>query len=110
MIIATRSLVLHSANRDIEIPISVYAPERVNVDWICRFEIKWPEGKAERWGAGVDAVQALVLAMEMIGAEINTSRHHESGHLKWLETGRGYGFPVPNGIRDLLVGDDKKFF
>jgi hypothetical protein len=36
-------------------------------------------------------------------------RRAHASHL-WLEPGRGYGFPVPNNIRDLLVGDDKKFF
>ena len=29
--------------------------------------------------------------------------------LAWLSPGRGYGFPVPQGIRDLLVGDDSNF-
>ena len=29
--------------------------------------------------------------------------------VEWLEPGRGYGFPVPDNIRDLLVGDDKRF-
>jgi hypothetical protein len=109
MIIATRSLVLHEKNRNVEIPIRIHAPERAEVDWICRFEIEWPEGRVERWGAGSDAVQSLVIALQMIGAEIYANRHHESGHLAWLAPGRGYGFPVTNNIRDLLVGDDKKF-
>jgi hypothetical protein len=29
--------------------------------------------------------------------------------LVWEAPGQGYGFPVPNNIRDLLVGEDKKF-
>jgi len=110
MIIATRSLFLHSDNGEVEIPIRIHAPERAQVDWMCRFDIGWPEGKAERWGAGVDAAQALVMALQMIGVEIYASRHHESGRLRWLEAGRGYGFPVSNNARDLLIGDDKKFY
>ena len=109
MVIATRSLTFRTQKGDIEIPIRVHAPEKAAVDWICRFEIEWPEGKAERWGAGSDAVQALLIALQMIGAEVYTSRHHESGRLAWFAPGRGYGFPVSNNIRDLLVGDDKKF-
>ena len=58
---------------------------------------------------GVDAVQALLFALQMIGAEVYTSSQHQSGRLEWLERGRGYGFPVPDNIRDLLVGDDKRF-
>lgn len=109
MIIATRSLILSDAKGDTEIQIRIFAPEKADVDWKCRFEINWPAGKAERWGAGSDAVQALLIAMQMIGAEIYASDYHESGKLRWLVPGRGYGFPVTNNIRDLLVGDDKTF-
>jgi Domain of unknown function (DUF6968) len=110
MIIASRSLVLRDNNRSVEMPVRIHAPEKARVDWICRFEIEWPEGRVERWGTGVDAVQSLWIALQMIGTEIYTSQWHEAGQLVWLEPGRGYGFPVPNNIRDLLVGDDKKFF
>lgn len=110
MIIATRHLVLREKNRNVEIPVRIHAPEKAEVDWICRFEIGWPEGEGKRWAGGVDAVQALELALKMIGAQIYTSDHHASGNLFWEEQGRGYGFPVTNNIRDLLVGDDKKFF
>ena len=109
MIIATRHLVLREKQRDVDIPVRIHAPEKAEVDWICRFEIGWPEGKAERWGTGVDAVQALLFAMQMIGAEVYASAQHRSGRLAWLEAGRGYGFPVPRTIVDLLVGDDKRF-
>jgi hypothetical protein len=54
-------------------------------------------------------VQALLIAMQMIGAEIYASNYHDSGKLRWLVADRGYGFPVTNNIRDLLVGDDKAF-
>src|SRR5262249_49598874 len=109
MIIATRLLTLRGAGADREIPILVHAPEQSAVDWICRFEIGWPTGKAERWGAGVDAVQALLSALQMIGAELYTSEQHRSGALVWLAARHGYGFPVPQNIRDLLSGDDSKF-
>lgn len=109
MIIATRTLVLSNTKGDTEIPVRLFAPEIAKIDWICRFEIDWPQGKAERWGAGSDAVQALLIALQMIGAEIYASDYHESGRLRWLVPGRGYGFPVTNNIRDLLVGDDKTF-
>jgi hypothetical protein len=107
MIIATRSL--KSRDRG-TIPVSIHAPEKSTIDWICRFEIGWPNGKVERWGAGVDSVQAMLSALQMIGAELYTSDLHKSDALTWLSPSRGYGFPVPQNIRDLLVGDDKKFF
>jgi hypothetical protein len=110
MIIAVRTLRLRSNNRDVEIPIRVFAPERAKVDWSCRFEIEWPDQKLERFAIGIDAVQALLLALQMIGAIVYTSKYHEEGKLQWMELGRGYGFPVTNGIRDILTGDDKKCF
>jgi hypothetical protein len=54
-------------------------------------------------------VQAPELALRMVGAQIDASDHRESGRLEWLEPGKDYGFPVPNGVRDLLVGDDKRY-
>ena len=45
----------------------------------------------------------------MIGAELYVSDEYKSGALVWHSPGRGYGFPVPQTIRDLLVGDDRKF-
>lgn len=110
MIIATRSLTLRKAGGNIEIPIHIHAPEMVKVEWICRFEIGWPDATAERWGTGSDAIQALLFALQMIGAEIYASHYHETGKLEWLAPGRGYGFPVTHNIRDLLIGDDKAFF
>ena len=110
MIVASRILELHSdSGRQIEVLVRIFAPERADVDWICRFEIGWPEGKAERWGAGVDTVQAMLSACQMIGAEIYTSVYHQEGRLTWLREGAGYGFPVPNNIRDLLIGDDARY-
>jgi hypothetical protein len=109
MIIATRSLFLRTENREIEIPIRIHAPEKAQVDWMCRFDIGWPEGRAERWGTGADAAQALLMALQMIGVEIYTSHYHESGRLRWLAAGGGYGFPVSHNARDLLQGDDAKF-
>jgi len=45
----------------------------------------------------------------MIGAELHPSDYHTQGKLRWERPGDGYGFPVPNNIRHLLVGEDKKF-
>jgi hypothetical protein len=110
MVIATRLLKLRRAGKDIDIPIRIFAPTREAADWACQFEIGWPDQTLTMAAMGVDAVQALELALKMIGAQIYASDHHASGKLMWLEPGKGYGFPVTSGIRDLLVGDDKKFF
>jgi len=110
MLIATRMLKLRRTTGDIEIPIRIFAPEEGGESWSCKSEIDWPDGTWAMAAGGVDAVQALELALKMIGAQIYASDHHASGNLFWEEPGKGYGFPVTNGIRDFLVGDDKKFF
>src|SRR5262245_61090285 len=98
MIIATRVLKLKDPRGDIEIPVRVFAPEKQEIDWACRVDIDWPDEKLTRIAVGVDGIQALDLALKLVGAQIYTSEHHESGKLEWFGLGQGYGFPVPNGI------------
>ncbi len=66
-------------------------------------------GFGNRAPAASNSVQALFIALQMIGSEIYTSEYHKSGRLFVDKPGEGYGFPVPVTLRDLLVGDDKKF-
>jgi hypothetical protein len=109
MLIATRILKLRHPDGDIEIRVRIFAPKPETIDWSCQFEIDWPDEKLTRAATGVDAVQALELALRMIGAQVYASDHHASGKLLWQRPGEGYGFPVPNNLRDLLVGNDKRF-
>jgi hypothetical protein len=110
MVIATRMLKLRRAAGHIDIPIRIFAPKPLGDSWMCRFEIDWPDEMIALDAGGVDAVQAIELALRMIGASIYSSDHHESGNLIWEAPGQGYGFPVANSIRDLLVGEDKKYY
>ena len=112
MIIATRLLKLCGTDPDsgIDIPIRIFAPAKDDTAWFCRYEIDWPEGTATMKAWGVDSVQALALALQMIGADIYTSSYHKTGKLTFDAPGRGYGFPVPGSLRDMLVGDDKLYF
>jgi hypothetical protein len=110
MVIASRVLTLRDADAKIEIPIRISAPEQKDEAWICRYEIDWPEGTQSMTSEGADSVQALLVALKMIGAEIYSSSYHKSGKLMLEAHGKGYGFPVPSSLRDLLEGDDAKFF
>src|SRR5262245_4244285 len=108
MVIATRVLKLRQELGEVPVPIRIFAPQRRGDSWMCHFEIDWPDEKVVLDAGGVDSVQAMELALRMIGAFIYGSDHHASGNLIWEAPGQGYGFPVPNTIRDLLVGEDKK--
>jgi hypothetical protein len=107
--IATRTLKIKDGDETSDMPIRIFAPEDRGGNWSCRCEIDWPEGlrTMEAWGA--DSVQAIFLTLQMIGAELYTSHHHQSGRLMWDEPRQGYGFPVASTIRDLLIGDDRKY-
>ena len=108
--IATRTLTWRDGERDVPVEIRIYEPEREGEGaWACRFEVDWQKGMRGMAGHSVDAVQALVHAVNMIGVQLYTSEYHETGNLFWHEPGSGYGFPVSPGVRDLFEGDDKKY-
>jgi len=110
MVIADRVLTLRHGADDIKIPIRIYAPvnEKPGV-WGCRYEIEWPDKKSTIEIFGFDSMQAILLALQTIGAEIYTSNYHKSGQLFLEKPGNGYGFPVVPTFRDLLEGDDAKY-
>ncbi len=110
MIIVNRSLTYKTSTANIDIPIIVYLPQRGEHDWNCDYDIAWPDEKRRGFGYGIDSTQALLLALHAIGTDIYTSDYHQSGQLYWEKPGRGYGFPVPSIIRDLLIGDDARFY
>jgi hypothetical protein len=112
MVIATRVLKLRQPTGDTDVPIRIFAPELHESlsCWKVRYEIEWPDRTFKREGYGEDAVQALILTLQMIGAVLYTSEEHESGNLFWLEPGTGYGFLMPRTTRDLLIGHDKEFY
>ena len=108
MVIAERRLIVIGPSGDTEVPVRLFQPENDEGMWICRYEIDWPSEKRSYFAGGVDLLQALILALQMIGAEIYASTYHKAGSLKWFERYRGYGFPVGANLRDLLIGDDRK--
>ena len=110
MIIAARDLRLRTVNGDLLIPIRIFSPsfEKEGV-WFCRYDIAWPDKKSEMSVGGFDSTQALVHALQTIGAEIYSSNYHKSGKLYFDKPGEGYGFPVMPTLRDLLQGSDAKY-
>ncbi len=110
MPILTHILHLNQPSGEVLVEIHLYQPHPTGASWTCNFEIDWPEGRLARHGVGEDALQALVIALQMIGAQIYTSPYHEDGSLRAYDKEDGYGFPVPNNLRDLLIGVDKISF
>jgi hypothetical protein len=105
----TRILKLQSDGVTHDVPVRLAWPVRGDKVWDCRWEIGWPDVPRANSGRGVDAIQALINAMTMIGAEIYCSEAHKAGRLSWSDDWRGYGFPVMANLRDVLREDDSRF-
>ena len=108
--IAERLLKLNDSSGTVDVPARIFAPERENHAWTCQYEILWPDGKRTAAAHGFDSMQAILAALQMIGTELYTSDHHKAGRLTWHEPGSGYGFPLTQNLRDLMIGDDAKYF
>jgi hypothetical protein len=104
--------ILQLGPKGIPVPIRLEAPDFHEGGWRCRYSIGWPHRLRAFAGHGADAIQALHITLQMIGTELYLSPEHESGQLIWpaAGVGRGYGFPLPPNLRDLLVGDDAREF
>jgi len=110
MLIASRVLRLRDKNSEIQIAIRISAPEQAEDGaWFCHYEVDWPDKKSAKDIGGFDSMQALVCALQIIGAEIYSSNYYNAGQLFWECPGNGYGFPVAPTLRDLLQGDDVKY-
>jgi hypothetical protein len=105
--IASRILKCRIGPDIVDVAIRLYPPEDLGDAWRCPYHIDWPHGTWSSSGYGIDAVQAMLLALQKIGTEVYLSEYHETGSLFWLEPGDGFGFPVPPNVRDLLVGQDR---
>ncbi|MDB5649259.1 MAG: hypothetical protein JWL62_779 [Hyphomicrobiales bacterium] len=109
MIIAERRLSLKDAFSTKDIKITLIAPVLEGASWFCSFSIAWPEGERILKVGGADSMQALVCALQLLGAELYASNYHKDGRLFFEENARGYGIPVPPNFRPDLVGDDAKY-
>ena len=105
----TRTLALSTATEKMNVVVTIKPPYQEPGAWACAFEIGWPAGPFKQTARGVDGMQAMVNALQLIGAYLYGSAEHRAGRLSWTKQG-GYGFPVPNTMRDELVGFDKESY
>lgn len=106
MMIASKKLYFNDNGIEIAILICIHLPQHHGDSWSCAYRIEWPDRTINMDAYGNNAFQAILLAMQMIGAEIYASEYHESGKLRTDGITKGYGFPVTKNLRDLLIGED----
>ena len=108
MLILQHMLYVKDGHSETPVAVRIYKPALVESQlWRCQFEIDWPQGITRCSGAGIDALQALTLTLQIIGAHIYTSDYHKQGRLRAYEHEAGYGFPITDNLRDMLIGVDR---
>ncbi len=73
--------------RDEEVVARFYAPALApGGEYQCRWEVQWPDKarRRQRRACGIDGVQALMLAMKSVWAELVESEEYRSGELTYL--------------------------
>ena len=110
MIIGSRTLTVETEDGPKAFEVRLYDPQPWDSLYRCDYEIDWPEGTARSWAAGNDGLHAIFLAMQKIAQDLYMSRYHAERSMSWKKPWVGYGFPMPTNGRDLLIGDDKKFY
>jgi hypothetical protein len=104
-----RILRLRADPGHVDIAVKIHWPELRENCWFADWSIGWPDRGRKGSAGGEDAIQALLVALNLVGTELYCSAEHEAGQLDWPEGSSGYGFPVPHAIRDLLKGDDARY-
>ncbi|RYG55901.1 MAG: hypothetical protein EON56_05000 [Alphaproteobacteria bacterium] len=94
--------------------LRIYLPEQLNERWVCRYEIDWPEDgwpaqTAKSHAFGSDALHALQLAIQKLGLDLHSTSYHKAGKMHW-DDWNGYGIALPKEGRNLMRGDDAKFY
>ena len=107
---AERVLTVLHDNREVPVRIQILMPEQVGPFWDCHYTIDWPVDPIKSFAGGNDAIAALHHAIEKVGMELYMSRYHHERIMWWVKPWVGYGFPLPKGARDELIGDDQRFF
>jgi hypothetical protein len=102
-VIASRVLTV-AGRKTVTVLIGKPKKFRGGVDYYCAFQIVGIGDEIVRYSGGVDAVQALQLALMDIGTRLYTSDEAKAGTLSWNagSTKGDLGFPVPNIIGNLL--------
>ena len=81
-----------------EVVLRFAFPVEHGQDFRCQYDIMWSSGiHSTRIFFGVDAVQALILAMKAAHSELLASTEARSGQLQWLGT-PDLGLPLPDGL------------
>ncbi len=98
MVILSRALKMDVDAGVVEISARIFLTIEKEDHWQCEYEIDWPNGVRKKKAYGIDSVQSLLIAVQLIGIEIYTSEAHRSGKLMWQAMDTDFLFPREFGI------------
>ena len=105
---ATRTLTIKNGDSSTPVGVAVGCPIKADEgEFACIYSISWPETPWEGTAYGFDGVQALLIAMNMIAAQLYHSTYDDEGRLLWGGEENGYGFPLSATIRNVAQGADR---
>lgn len=103
-VIADRKLTLtREGQQPVEIQVLMGKPQKFpdHSDFYCPYQIKSPVREKVMAIGGVDAFQAMQLAMDTIGVELEVISQDFGGKIIWDAGGQGdLGFPPPYWKRE----------
>jgi hypothetical protein len=94
-ILAERKLDLEEGGTQRQIAVLIGVPQNIpgSADCYCPYQIVGLKNETVRYTEGVDAAQALYLAMEAVGSLLAATTESRSGRLTWYGDS-ALGFPV----------------
>jgi hypothetical protein len=96
-VIAERRLELRKGSRKSAVTVLIGRPvlePESREDWACPFQIKGLGDEHVRHAFGADSAQALMLCLQMVGAQLHHLQQGEGVRLTWLRQ-EDLGFPTP---------------
>lgn len=82
-----------------------FQPQEDRDDYLCRYIIDFPDQPKISQGYGVDAVQALLLAMKKAHLELLVYRDKTGRRVEWLDK-ENLGLPLSENVQDLSPNND----
>ena len=96
---AQRRFVTDSEEQQVRVRLMQPTPGRDKGSFLCRYTIETDKETFEHEAWGVDTLQALLMALKMLAADLEAVRDHDyGGRLKW-EFSRTVGdLGLPSGL------------
>jgi hypothetical protein len=96
--IASRKFTV-AKNHAHQLEVALYAPATEGENSRCRYEIR-DQGKTvkEGYAMGVDSLQAIILALQKVGADVVYSDYGRERKLYWNDQNDDLGLLLPRGL------------